>query len=142
MCFVKDPFSVLNITVCVNESTPSVRFALLPVALVYRSIWPSQLTTAIQVAFIVPLTFIRSTSIKLGSLHYSMFILHFWFWIIIERSKFLTDLFDNCFVLDRFVFHFFTHLCHRFLPSKSRTLLGRDCSNSGKVEVSMPQEVD
>ena len=37
--------------------------------------------------------------------------------------------------------YFLTHLCHRFLPAKA-SLLGRDCSNTGKVEVSVLQEVD
>lgn len=59
MSFVIAPVSIVDITICVNQSTATISFVALPVSIINRSISPDLMSSSMAlIGFSIPFTFI------------------------------------------------------------------------------------
>ena len=65
MCLVVLPVTIVNVTICMNESSPAVSFVDFPVTLIYAAIRPNLIASTMpQVRFLSPFTLVLGTVLQ------------------------------------------------------------------------------
>ena len=133
-----DPVHLLNIALCMYESTTPICFAILPMPLVDCAVWPRLHPTTILKALFISLSLIRNPLIK-TFLDGLVCLL----WLVVSKfSQLFPDLL-HCRHACRLwhLFLFFLYLSHSLHLFERLPMKIRDHSDVFKIDLHVPQEI-